>query len=54
MMSLSSLPNDNSREAQLKADEEMLAQIRKDVIEILIPRVLESITLDKVRKLFNE
>jgi S-adenosylmethionine synthetase len=47
-------PADDSREAQLKADEEMLAQIRKDVIEILIPRVLESITLDKVRKLFND
>jgi S-adenosylmethionine synthetase len=53
MMSLSSLPT-TLREAQLKADEEMLAQIRKDVIEILIPRVLESITLDKVRKLFND
>ena len=47
------LPKDNSREAQLKADEEMLATIRKDVIEILIPRVLSSITLDKVRKLFD-
>ena len=30
-------PADNSQEAQLKADEEMLAQIRKDVIEILMP-----------------
>jgi S-adenosylmethionine synthetase len=48
------LPKENTKEAQLKADEEMLAQIRKDVIEILIPRVLESITLDKVRKLFDK
>ncbi len=46
-------PKDASREAQLKADEEMLAKIRKDVIEILMPRVLESISLEKVRKLFD-
>ena len=32
------LPTDNTKEAQLKADEEMLAQIRKDVIEVLMPR----------------
>jgi S-adenosylmethionine synthetase len=48
------LPKDDSREAQLKADEEMLAKIRKDVIEILMPRVLESISLEKVRKLFDD
>ncbi len=48
------LPKDDSREAQLKADEEMLAIIRKDVIEILMPRVLESISLEKVRKLFDD
>ncbi len=47
------LPKDDSREAQLKADEEMLAKIRKDVIEILMPRVLASISLDKVRNLFD-
>jgi len=47
-------PKDASREAQLKADEEMLAKIRKDVIEILMPRVLESISLEKVRKLFDD
>ena len=47
-------PKDASCEAQLKADEEMLAKIRKDVIEILMPRVLESISLEKVRKLFDD
>ena len=46
-------PSDGSNEAQLKADEEMLAKIRKDVIEILMPRVLASISLDKVRNLFD-
>ncbi|MCC2728612.1 hypothetical protein LK490_22475, partial [Blautia sp. MSK22_86] len=33
-------PADSSKEAQLKADEEMLAKIRQDVIEILMPRVI--------------
>src|SRR5574344_861630 len=47
------LPKDDSREAQLKADEEMLAKIRKDVIEILMSRVLQSISLEKVRNLFD-
>jgi S-adenosylmethionine synthetase len=47
------LPKDNSHEAQLKADNEMLAKIRKDVIEILMPRVLSSISLEKVRNLFD-
>ena len=41
-------PADNSREAQLKADEQMLAQIRKDVIEILMPRVIADITNENV------
>jgi S-adenosylmethionine synthetase len=35
-------PADDSKEAQLKADEEMLAKIRQDVIEILMPRVISS------------
>ena len=48
------LPTDNSKEAQLKADEEMLAQIRKDVIEVLMPRVVASIHNPEVLKLFNE
>ena len=48
------LPADNSKEAQLKADEEMLAIIRKDVIEILMPRVIASIHNPEVLKLFND
>ena len=36
-------PADSSKEAQLKADEEMLAKIRQDVIEILMPRVIAGI-----------
>lgn len=47
-------PADNSQEAQLKADEEMLAQIRKDVIEILMPRVIAEIHNPEVLKLFND
>lgn len=47
-------PADNSVEAQLKADEEMLAKIRKDVIEILIPRVKAQIKSETVLALFNE
>jgi S-adenosylmethionine synthetase len=48
------LPADNSKEAQLKADEEMLAIIRKDVVEILMPRVIASIHNPEVLKLFND
>ena len=47
-------PADDSKEAQLKADEEMLAQIRKDVIEILMPRVIAGITNEDVLALFND
>ena len=47
-------PADNSKEAQLKADEEMLAQIRKDVIEILMPRVIADIHDEDVLALFND
>ena len=46
-------PADDSDAAQLKADEEMLAIIRRDVIEILMPRVIASITAEKVLALFN-
>ena len=35
-------PEDDSQAAQLKADEEMLSIIRRDVIEILMPRVIAS------------
>ena len=47
-------PADDSKEAQLKADEEMLAKIRQDVIEILMPRVISEIHNPKVLKLFND
>ena len=47
-------PTDASHEAQAKADEEMLAKIRKDVIEILMPRVIESINHPDVLALFND
>mgnify|MGYP002508421752 CR=1 FL=1 len=35
-------PENDSEAAQLKADEEMLSIIRRDVIEILMPRVIAS------------
>ena len=47
-------PADASKEAQLKADEEMLAKIRKDVIEILMPRVIAEIHNEDVLALFND
>ena len=47
-------PADSSKEAQLKADEQMLAQIRKDVIEILMPRVIADIHNEEVLALFND
>lgn len=48
------LPESNTRAAELKADEQMLAQIRKDVIEVLMPRVIASIHSEKVLALFND
>lgn len=48
------LPKDDTSEAQLNADAEMLDKIRKDVIEILIPRVKASINNEKVLSLFND
>ena len=48
------LPEDNSEEAQLKADEIMLKQIYNDVVNILIPRVITSIHNPDVLKLFND
>ncbi len=47
-------PEDYSKVAQLKADEQMLAQIRKDVIEVLMPRVIAEIHSPKVLALFND
>ena len=45
-------PKDSSRKAQREADEQMLAKIREDVINILIPRVKEAAG-DKLRQLFD-
>ena len=47
-------PVDNSREAQLKADKEMVEQIHKDVLKILMPRVKAQIKSEKVLALFND
>lgn len=47
-------PADDSHEAQLKADKEMVEQIHKDVLEILMPRVKAQITSEKVLALFND
>ena len=45
-------PENDSEEAQLKADAAMLDQIRQDVINILIPRVISRIGRDEVKALF--
>jgi len=47
-------PVDDSKEAEEKADEEMLAIIRNDVKQVLMPRVLATIKAEHVRKLFND
>ena len=47
-------PVDNSPEAQLKADKEMVEQIHKDVLKILMPRVKAQIKSEKVLALFND
>ena len=39
---------------QQRADQEMLSQIRRDVKEILMPRVVESIQSEEVRALFDD
>lgn len=46
-------PADDTPEAQQKADEEMLAKIREDVLNILIPRVKAQLG-QKVLTLFND
>lgn len=46
-------PKDESNEAQKEADEAMLAKIKADVINILIPRVKAQLG-DKVLALFND
>ena len=45
-------PTDDTPEAQRNADEQMLATIRKDVINILMPRVKKQLS-DKVLALFD-
>lgn len=44
---------DGSEQAQVRADQEMLARIRKDVEEVLLPRVVAKLPED-VKKLFNK
>ncbi|MGI6242698.1 MAG: methionine adenosyltransferase [Prevotella sp.] len=46
-------PENDSPEAQQKADEAMLAKIREDVIGILMPRVMAAAG-EKLRALFND
>ena len=46
-------PADDTEEAQLKADAEMLAVIRQDVENMLMPRVIASIHSPKVLALFD-
>ena len=48
------LPADSSYEAVEIANKQMLEQIRKDVIKILIPRVMESIHSTEILNLFND
>lgn len=47
-------PADDTMEAQLKADKQMLDKIYEDVVNILMPRVKAQITSDKVLALFND
>ncbi len=47
-------PANRSAAAQAKADAEMVAVIRKDVIEQLMPRVIASISRPEVLALFND
>jgi S-adenosylmethionine synthetase len=47
------LPSDSSDESQLQADEEMIAKIKADVINILVPRVLATLP-ERVQALFDD
>ena len=47
-------PKDSSEEAQLLADEAMLSIIKKDVINILMPRVIKNIHEENILKLFTD
>jgi S-adenosylmethionine synthetase len=46
-------PADATIAAQLKADEEMIAKIKADVINILVPRVISTLP-ERVQSLFND
>ncbi len=46
-------PADSTEAAQAAADAAMLEQIRRDVVEILIPRVVSEIESEPVKALFN-
>lgn len=46
-------PLDDSQQAQVRADEEMLEKIRLDVKEVLLPRVIAKLP-EKVRALFDD
>jgi S-adenosylmethionine synthetase len=46
-------PADDSAEAQAVADNEMLAKIRKDVEEVLLPRTIAKLP-EKIRRLFDD
>ncbi len=46
-------PSDTSAKSQLKADELMIKKIKEDVINILIPRVLNTLP-DRIKSLFDE
>ena len=46
-------PKDKSKEAQLEADRRMQEQIKNDVEQILMPRVIDSIQSEKVKTLFK-
>lgn len=46
-------PLEDTPEAQAAADKEMLDQIRKDVVEVLLPRVIEKLP-ESVKALFDE
>lgn len=47
------LPLDDSAQAKVRADEEMLARIREDVEKVLIPRVLDKLP-ENLRNLFDD
>ncbi|WP_179335676.1 methionine adenosyltransferase [Winogradskyella costae] len=47
------IPKSNSKADIVAADEEMLAKIRKDIIELLIPRVIAKLP-EHIQELFND